>query len=433
MSTNMEMDEFRTRYMEFLQYNRTEREVIENIKEALLKLPGVYVKTRADRGLVAVFNRFGRVRIIGAHVDSPRIDLKMKPLYGSDGLCYLDTHYYGGITKYQWVTTPLGLDGIVCRPGQESVKIRMGLPEHPTRPTEPGVFCITDLLPHLSHKRMEEKTADEVIEGENMDIIAGIAPVGAKDNDDDDDDNIATKNVQTLLKDRYGISKDDLLSAELSLVPANNVSTVGFDGELVGGYGQDDRSCAWAAFSAFVDAVRSDTQHYNSIVLILTDKEEIGSEGVTGAQCDWYLDTMLELLELDKMPKDAKMISADVTAAYDPMYSDAYCERVSAKLGEGAALSKYTGGGGKYDSSDASPEYVAWMRGVIGSIKFQSDEMGKIDAGGGGTIAMFFARKGIDVIDIGIPILNMHSPFEIAAFRDIESARDIYREFYTVK
>ena len=433
MSTNMEMDEFRTRYMEFLQYNRTEREVVENIGQALRSIDGVAVRTRADRGLVAVLNRGGPVRIIGAHADSPRIDLKMKPLYGSDGMCYLDTHYYGGITKYQWVTTPLGMSGIVCSPGTTSVKIRMGLPEHPSRPTEPGVFCITDLLPHLSHKRMEEKKAGEVVDGENMDVIAGITPPGKHDDDPDSENNLAARHVQALLVRKYGIMSDDLLSAELSLVPANNVSLVGFDGELVGGYGQDDRSCAWAAFEAFFDAATAETPCDNSIVLILTDKEEIGSEGVTGARCDWYMDTMLELLGLGKLPDDTKMISADVTAAYDPMFDDEYCKRVSAKLGKGAALSKYTGGGGKYDASDASPEYVAWMRGVIGGIPFQSDEMGKIDVGGGGTIAMFFARKGIDVIDIGVPILNMHSPFEIAAFRDIESARDIYREFYMVK
>ena len=455
----MNANDFQKDYLDFLKYCRTERDVIQYAARLLNDNSEIRYETRSGRGLVAV-RRTGRtdpVRIIGAHVDSPRIDLKMKPLYGKDGLAYLDTHYYGGIKKYQWCTIPLGLAGVVYRPGNEGYvtrhDIRMGLPAWPGVPssakTSDRVFCINDLLPHLSRKRME-KPAREILEGEDMDVVAAIRP-GHLDKDADvampDDRNAAVRAAIAELGLNFGISskEGDFASSELSLVPAIDPAPVGLDGQMVGGYGQDDRSCAFAAIHAFLDSIKDGR---NNTVLVLTDKEEIGSEGVTGAQCDWYYNTILRLTGFDGpgvtvggitvaggIPGDTCMISADVTAAYDPIFEDEQCDRTAAKIGDGIAISKYTGSGGKYDASDASPEYVAAIRGLLDEAKvsYQFDEMGKVDAGGGGTIAMYFARRGIDVIDAGIPLLNMHSPFEIAAFRDIYSAYGAYKAFYSNK
>ena len=448
---------FREEYLSFLRYCRTERDVLQYAARKLNEAGIKNYATRSGRGMVAVF-RSGMtepVRIIGAHVDSPRIDLKMNPLYGKDGLAYMDTHYYGGIKKYQWCTIPLGLAGVVYKPGNEGYvtrhEVRSGLPSWPGIPssamTSDRVFCINDLLPHLSGKRMD-KPAKEILEGEDMDVIAGIRPgfLGKDaDNGMNDSDNAAIREARGRLYREFGIEngKGDFASSELSLVPAIDPALVGLDGELVGGYGQDDRSCAFAAIHAFIESVKDNS---NNTVLVLTDKEEIGSEGVTGAQCDWYYNTMLRLTGFDTagvapgginipagLPDDTRMISADVTAAYDPMFEDEQCKRTAAKLGDGIAITKYTGDGGKYDASDASPEYVAAIRGLLDEAKvsYQFEEMGKVDAGGGGTIAMYFARRGIDVIDAGIPLLNMHSPFEIAAFRDIYSAYEAYTAFFT--
>ena len=453
--------DFTRDYLDFLKYCRTERDVIQYAARLLNANKDIKYETRSGRGLVAV-RRTGRndpVRIIGAHVDSPRIDLKMNPLYCKDGLAYLDTHYYGGLKKYQWCTIPLGLAGVVYRPGDEGYVtrhvIRMGLPEWPGVPssakTSDRVFCINDLLPHLSRKRMD-KPAREILEGEDMDVVAAIRPPWIDKKTDanlPDDKCGALAEAVTKLNMMLGISPGagDFASSELSLVPAIDPAPVGLDGQMVGGYGQDDRSCAFAAIHAFIDSVKLKDGR-NNTVLVLTDKEEIGSEGVTGAQCDWYYNTMLRLTGFDGQgvtiggfdvpagfPVDIRMISADVTAAYDPMFEDEQCERTAAKIGDGIAISKYTGSGGKYDASDASPEYVAAIRGLLDEAKvsYQFDEMGKVDAGGGGTIAMYFARRGIDVIDAGIPLLNMHSPFEIAAFRDIYSAYEAYTAFYANK
>lgn len=443
-------------YIEFLNYCRTERDVSEfaaRYVESLSKFVGprktVMVKQRGGRGLVAVFrNNAKSVRIIGAHVDSPRIDIKANPLHEKDGHAYLDTHYYGGIKKYQWVATPLGMAGVVCtcnskegdcsNPVMRTVNVRYGLPvspewqcNHKFTAKSDNVFCITDLLPHLADEYMN-KPASKVVDGENMDIMAAL-PEPRPESDDGKTENPAVKRaVELLVKDGVIQSEKDFVSAELSLVPAFEPRLVGLDGEIIGGYGQDDRSCAYAALSAFGDYVLNASADQPSAVLILTDKEEIGSEGVTGAQCDWFYTTAVELLGIDRMPDDTTMISADVTAAYDPMYGDAYCEHTSARLGGGVAINKYTGYGGKYDASDASPEFVAAIRWLLDerNVNYQVDEMGRVDNGGGGTIAMYYARRGIDVLDIGIPVLNMHSPFELIAERDLQAAYDAYNAFF---
>lgn len=423
--------EFGEGYKKFLK-NKTERMVVKRAEkmargvgfkgieeyENLKKGDRVYFNNRGKNLLLFVIGRDIRegMRILGSHIDSPRLDLKASPLYGDSGLAYFDTHYYGGIKKYQWVTIPLALYGVVCK-GGEVIDIRIGEGDDP-------VLGITDLLPHLAADQMK-KTGREIIDGEGLDALVGSIPI----------DGDGRANVINLLKG-MGIDEGDFISSELQLVPAGRARDFGLDRSMIAGYGQDDRVCAYSSLRAILDIEDADI----TSCCFMVDKEEIGSYGATGAYSDFFKDCAYEVMQkagkedylgFKKMLGRSKMISADVSAAYDPLYSSAYEKRNDAQFGMGMTFNKYTGSGGKYDANDANPEYIAWLRGVMdgAGVRYQVNEMGRIDQGGGGTIAHIFANMNMDVIDAGVAILNMHAPMEISSKIDVYESYLGYKAF----
>ena len=412
-------------YMDFLNEARTEREAVRYAIEKAeyngfkAYVPGMALKAgdriyRSNRGkalMLAVIGTESLERgsvIAGAHVDSPRLDLKQIPLYEQDELCYLRTHYYGGIKKYQWVTIPLELHGVVSLKNGDLVEVCIG-----RDPGEPK-FVITDLLPHLAADQMK-KTMAEGITGEGLNLLIGSTPYA-----DDGKDRVKLA-VLSLLNDAYGIAEEDFLSAELTAVPAYDVSEIGLDRSMIGGYGHDDRVCAWAELKAIFDV----KQPRRTCVCILADKEEIGSEGVSGMQStafDCFMEDLCtaENVILRRCLENSFCLSADVTAAFDPLYPEVAEKRSESKLNYGMAICKYTGARGKSSTSDASAEIVGYLRGLFDREKviWQMAEMGKVDQGGGGTIAKYMANRNIDTIDAGVPVLSMHAPFEVVAKLD---------------
>ena len=407
-------------YMDFLNTSRTEREAVENAirlaeeRGFMPFVPGmelrpgakVYKNNRGKALILAVIGRRplsqGSV-IAGAHVDSPRLDLKQVTLYESDELCYFKTHYYGGIKKYQWVTIPLELHGVVALKNGELVNVTIG------READEPKFVITDLLPHLAQDQMK-KTLAEGITGEGLNILIGSTPYA-----DDGKDRVKLA-VMSILNDMYGITEEDFLSAELTAVPAFDVCEIGLDRSLIGGYGHDDRVCAFAELKAIFDVENPE----KTCVCILADKEEIGSEGVTGMQSAAF-DCFMEDLcaaqgaEMRRCLENSFCLSADVTNAYDPIYPEVSEKRSESKINYGLALCKFTGARGKSGTSDASAEIVGYLRGLYEKtgVVWQMAELGKVDQGGGGTIAKFMANRNIDTIDAGVPVLSMHAPFEV--------------------
>ena len=412
-------------YMSFLNGSRTEREAVDNaiaLAEAagfVPYVPGmalksgdrVYCNNRGKALMLAVIGKkplSGGAVIAGAHVDAPRLDLKQVTMYESEEMAYCKTHYYGGIKKYQWVTIPLELHGVVALKSGETVKVVIG-----RDPDEPK-FVITDLLPHLTQDQMK-KTMAEGITGEGLNILIGSAPYA-----DDGKDRVKLA-VMSILNDMYGITEEDFISAELTAVPAFDVCEIGLDRSLIGGYGHDDRVCAFAELQAILDVKDPE----RSCVCLLCDKEEIGSEGVTGMQSQAFDTFMADLCESQNVPQrrcyeKSICLSADVTAAFDPMYPEVFEKRNSSRINYGVALCKFTGVRGKYSSSDASAELVARVRRLFdeGKVVWQMAELGKVDQGGGGTIARFMAQRNIDTIDAGVPVLSMHAPFEVVAKLD---------------
>ena len=388
--------------------------------------------------------------ILGAHIDSPRLDLKQNPVSESNGLVHLDTHYYGGIKNYQWVTVPLALHGVVAKTDGTTVEVVVG--EDPSDP----VFCVTDLLVHLANKQMA-KTANEVIEGEDLDILFGNRPFVAEKSDNDvtdgesstcaeDGDCSAFEELSAkepvkayslkLLAEKYAIEEADFLSAEIEVVPAGRARDLGFDRSMVVGYGQDDRVCA---FTSLVAQLAVD-QPQKTALCVLVDKEEIGSVGATGMASQFFENTVAELMELagegGSLPlrralAASSMLSSDVSAGFDPAYAAAFEAKNSAYLGRGLVFNKYTGSRGKSGSNDASAEYMARIRRIMGDagVSFQTAELGKVDVGGGGTIAYIPAKYGMDVIDSGVAILSMHSPWEVSSKADIYEAFKGYEAF----
>ena len=407
-------------YMDFLNTSRTEREAVENAirlaeeRGFMPFVPGmelrpgakVYKNNRGKALILAVIGRRplsqGSV-IAGAHVDSPRLDLKQVTLYESDEFCYFNTHYYGGIKKYQWVTIPLELHGVVALKNGELVNVTIG------READEPKFVITDLLPHLAQDQMK-KTLAEGITGEGLNILIGSTPYA-----DDGKDRVKLA-VMSILNDMYGITEEDFLSAELTAVPAFDVCEIGLDRSLIGGYGHDDRVCAFAELKAIFDVENPE----KTCVCILADKEEIGSEGVTGMQSAAF-DCFMEDLcaaqgaEMRRCLENSFCLSADVTNAYDPIYPEVSEKRSESKINYGLALCKFTGARGKSGTSDASAEIVGYLRGLYEKtgVVWQMAELGKVDQGGGGTIAKFMANRNIDTIDAGVPVLSMHAPFEV--------------------
>ena len=360
------------------------------------------------------------IRITAAHIDSPRLDLKQVPVYEDNSICYFKTHYYGGIRKYQWLATPLALHGVVIKQSGETVNVVIGEDE-----TDP-VFYITDLLPHLAAAE-NEKTVARAFTGEKLNILVGSRPLEGEEKD-------AVKlGVLKYLYDRYGIVEEDFLSAELCLVPAAKARDAGLDRSMICGYGHDDRVCAYPSLTAIIDADES----LHTTMCILIDKEETGSDGVTGMQSSLITDIITELAKAlggneALVRANSKCLSSDVAAIYDPNFADVYEHRNSALLSCGVGMCKFTGSRGKGGTSDASAELVAWVRRILNEagVVWQTCELGKVDAGGGGTIAKYMANHNIDTLDLGVGVLSMHAPYEIISKVDLYEAHRAFVAFY---
>lgn len=374
------------------------------------------------------------LNILGAHIDSPRLDVKQNPLDEKNELVTLDTHYYGGIKKYQWVAIPLAIHGVVCKKDGSTVSVCVG------ESADDPVFCVSDLLIHLSKDQLS-KTASDVIEGELLDVIVGNRPVKVEGDAGEKGEGGAAKSavkaaVLDLLARELGIDEEDLLSAELEVVPAGPARDLGLDRSLILGYGQDDSSCAYPSLVAQLECEAPE----RTAVTILVDKEEIGSVGATGMTSRFFEDAMAEVLNLagERGPlalrrclRRSRMLSSDVSAAYDPSYASVFEPKNSCYLGHGLTFNKYTGSRGKSGSNDADAEYVALIRRCMddAGVHFQTAELGKVDAGGGGTIAYILAKYGMDVIDCGVPVLSMHAPWEATSKADVYEAYRGYKAF----
>ncbi|MBO4359046.1 MAG: aminopeptidase [Erysipelotrichaceae bacterium] len=429
-------------YKRFLDSAKTEREAVkETIR--LAKKAGFkeFAGKKIKAGDKLYFNNRGKslalfvigkkpmeqgMNILGAHIDSPRIDLKQIPLYEDNGLVLFDTHYYGGIKKYQWVAIPLALHGVVCKKDGKVIEVSIGEKEN-----EP-ILEISDLLIHLSRDQMA-KTGAKVVEGEDLNALAGSIPAKTKKEEQE----LVKKNILDILKKEYGIEEDDFISAELELVPAGKARDLGLDRSMVMGYGHDDRICAYTSLAALMESEKPE----RTSVCILTDKEEIGSMGSSGAQSAFFENCVAELLNLQEgnysdlklrhALENSFMLSSDVSAAFDPNYPGVNEAKNAAYFGKGISFNKFTGSGGKGGSSDAPAEFVAKIRNIMDTNKvmFQFSELGRVDQGGGGTIAYILANKNMDVLDAGIAVQNMHAPYETASKGDIYEAYRAYKAF----
>ena len=445
-------------YRDFLDHGKTERECVDTMVNTVenygyrnledLKKSGAAVKA-GDRiysvwmNKAVIMFQIGEepikngMNILGAHIDSPRMDIKQNPLYEDGGLAYLDTHYYGGVKKYQWVTLPLALHGVVVKKDGTTVLVNIGEEE------DDPVFFVSDLLIHLAQDQLEKKAA-KVIEGEALDIIVGSKPLTfgkeEKDKEKDKEKNAAKEAVKAgvleILKKQYGIEEEDFISAELEVVPAGKAREAGFDRSMILAYGQDDRVCAYTSFRAMLDLGPTK----RSVCCILVDKEEIGSVGATGMQSHFFENAVAEVLELcgdyneltlRRCLANSCMLSSDVSSAYDPTYSNCFDKKNVAYMGQGLVLMKFTGSRGKSGSNDANAEYLAKLRKVFDEKKvhFQTAELGKVDVGGGGTIAFILALYGMNVVDSGVAVMNMHAPWEATSKADIYEAYKGYKAF----
>lgn len=368
------------------------------------------------------------MNILGAHIDSPRIDVKQNPLYENEGLAYLDTHYYGGIKKYQWVAQPLALHGVVVQKDGTAVKVSIG------EDADDPVFVITDLLIHLAQEQMEKK-ASKVIEGEKLDLLIANRPLEEAAGDEKEKEAVKA-NVLRLLKEKYGMEEEDFLSAELEIVPSGKARDCGLDRSMILSYGQDDRVCAFTSLFAMLDVAEAK----RTGCCLLVDKEEIGSVGATGMHSRFFENTVAELIAMTEGESDLKvrralmhsrMLSSDVSAAYDPMFAEAFEKRSSAFFANGITFNKFTGSRGKSGSNDANAEYIAALRKALddAGVAYQFAELGRVDLGGGGTIAYIMANYGMEVIDSGVAVLNMHAPYEVTSKADVYEAVKGYRAF----
>ena len=439
-----ELEELNSNYIDFLSDCKTERECVkETVRQAREKgyksleeviekgqplKQGDKVYAVCMNKTVALFN-IGKIpmeqgmNILGAHIDSPRMDIKQNPLYESNNMAYLDTHYYGGIKKYQWVTLPLAIHGVVVK--KDGTKVEVNIGEKDTDP----VFCVTDLLIHLAGQQME-KNAAKVIEGENLDILVGSIPLEDKEKD------AVKEGIIGILKNTYEMEEEDFMSAELEVVPAGRAREMGFDRSMIMAYGQDDKVCAYTSLVAMLETDNID----KTACCLLVDKEEIGSVGATGMQSKFFENTVAELLNLNgdynelKLKRclaHSRMLSSDVNAAFDPLYSDVFKNNSSSFLGSGVVFNKFTGSRGKSGSNDANAEYLAVLRNIMDNhnVHFQMSELGKVDAGGGGTIAYIMALYGMEVIDSGVAVLSMHAPWEVTNKADVYEAYRCYKAF----
>ncbi|MDD4546131.1 MAG: aminopeptidase [Oscillospiraceae bacterium] len=427
-------DLYAEEYRNFLNTAKTEREAVNaaislahakgfvpyDRKKALKAGDKVYLNNRGKALLLAVIGTrpiTDGVSIAAAHIDSPRLDLKPNPLYEDHNLAYFDTHYYGGIKKYQWTAIPLSLHGVVALKDGNSIEIKIG------EDADDPVFCVTDLLPHLAAEQMKRKAVD-VIKGEDLNIL-----IGSRAFKDDKGSELVKLNIMKILSERYGITESDFLSAELEAVPAFNARDVGLDRSMIGGYGHDDRVCAYPALTAIL---ATEKPAYTAVT-ILADKEEIGSDGNTGMQSAYLRYFIADIAaafgeEARHVLSTSVCLSADVNVAYDPIYSEVFEARNCAFLNGGVVLTKYTGSRGKSDTSDASAELMAKIRKMMDDkdILWQIGELGKVDAGGGGTVAKYIADLNVDTVDLGVPVLSMHAPFEVVSKLDLHMAHKAF-------
>ncbi len=434
--------DFSKRYIDFLNVSKTEREFVKAAKkladengfkdimefESLKAGDKIYFINRDKSMYLAIIGNESienGLHIIGSHIDSPRLDLKPNPLVEEGKLAYFKTHYYGGIKKYQWTTIPLSIHGVIVKSNGEKIEVNIGEDEN-----DP-IFTITDLLPHLAQTQMEKKLKDGV-EGENLSLLVGSIPYDEKECTEQ-----VKLNILNILNKKYGITEVDLTSSELELVPQFKARSLGLDESMVAAYGQDDKVCAFTSLAAMMEL----NNVKNTAVCILSDKEEVGSMGNTGMEShmfDFFISEMLNKLGinrpnlLDKVFCFSKMLSSDVDAGFDPLYASVSDKNNAGFLGEGISLNKYTGARGKSSASDANAEFVAWVRSVLekNNILYQIAELGKVDIGGGGTIAYILANKGADVIDCGVPVLSMHAPYEVTSKYDVYSAYKTYKAFW---
>ncbi len=440
-NTKQDIFSYAKGYINYLNNSKTEREIIssskkiaeengfKNIEKIKELKPGdkVYYINHEKSMYLAIIGKDDiekGLNIIGAHADSPRLDLKPNPLYEDSELAFFKTHYYGGIKKYQWTTIPLAIHGVIVKANGEKVEVKIGEDEN-----DP-IFTITDLLPHLAQDQMEKKLKNG-IDGEDLNLLVGSIPY------DKDISEAVKLNILNILNEKYGITEVDFTSSELELVPAMPCRSMGFDNSMVAGYGQDDKICVYASLTALMKIEKPK----RTAVCIISDKEEIGSMGNTGMESHVFDTFIAEILNkmginkpnlLDKVFCNSKMLSADVDAALDPIYASVSERNNASYLGKGVGLNKYTGARGKSGASDANAEFVAEVRNIFekNNVRYQISELGKVDVGGGGTIAYILANKGVDVIDCGVPILSMHSPYEVSSKFDLYSAYQGYMAFW---
>ena len=442
-----ELDQINSRYKVCLDEGKTERECVrltvkEIEKKGYRNLKDIKGSLKAGDKVYAVcmgksiaMFQIGKeplengMNILGAHIDSPRIDVKQNPLYENEDLAYLDTHYYGGIKKYQWVALPLALHGVIVKTDGTVQKVNIGEKE------DDPVFVVTDLLIHLAGKQMEKK-ASTVIEGEKLDLLIGSRPLEKEEGLDEDEKDAVKANVMKILTDYYNMEEEDFLSAELEIVPAGKARDCGLDRSMILAYGQDDRVCAFTSLFAMLDV--EDVERTSCCILV--DKEEIGSVGATGMHSRFFENVVAELVALAEGESDlkvrralqnSKMLSSDVSAAYDPMYAEAFEKRSAAFFGRGLVFNKFTGARGKSGSNDANAEYLAEVRRAMNAedVSYQFAELGKVDLGGGGTIAYIMANYGMEVIDSGVAVLSMHAPWEVTSKADVYEAYRGYKSF----
>ncbi len=430
-------------YKDFLNKGKTERECVEAAVEmacgagfkpldeaqGLSAGDKIYAVNKNKGIVLAVIGKkrlTDGISIVGSHIDSPRLDLKQNPLYEADEMAFLKTHYYGGIKKYQWLTIPLAIHGVIVKQSGETVKVRVGDED------DDVTFVITDLLPHLDKNQMN-KSAASFVEGENLNLLVGSIPANIED-----EDKKVKASILSILAEKYGVDEEDLTSAELEIVPAFKAKDLGFDRSMIASYGHDDRVCAYPNLKALLEAKEPD---YTALC-VLTDKEEVGSMGNTGAKSRFMELAILELLDktgegtdaltLNRCLDRSLCLSADVSAAFDPNFASAYEKNNSGRLNCGIAVSKYTGSRGKSGSNDAPAELMAKIRGIFNEagVLWHTAELGKVDEGGGGTIAQFVADLGVDTIDCGVPMLSMHSPYEVASKLDVYEAYKAFEAFF---
>lgn len=431
-------DAYSEGYKDFLFSCKTERECVSFAEKAAKAkgfvpfdktkkyAPGdrVYFVNRSKAIILCVIGKNSLdngVKIVAAHIDSPRIDLKQNPLYEDNELAYFKTHYYGGIKKYQWTARPLSLHGVVMLKNGDKVEVNIGEDEGDPR------FVISDLLPHLAKSQMSKK-ANEVVTGEELNILIGSRPFKS-----DEGSELVKLNVMNILNKKYGMTNSDFLTAELEAVPAGTVDDIGFDRSMIGGYGHDDRVCSYPALTAILECNNPD----NTVLCVLTDKEEIGSEGNTGLKSSYMAYFIADLARMQGIQahdilSKSECLSADVNAAFDPTFAGVYEKNNASFINKGVVMTKYTGAGGKSGTSDASAEFVAKMRILFESngVIWQAGELGKVDEGGGGTVAKYIANLDVDVVDVGVPVLSMHAPYEVISKIDIYMAYKAFEAFF---